>query len=81
MLRLICRPRLIRSKLHALLRLSTLDLSNNGLRGLPDALGSMGCLVRLEVMGNVFKQPPLRVVDKGTEAVKAWLRQRAGVCT
>lgn len=70
-----------RDSLHALLRLSTLDLSNNGLRGLPDALGSMGCLVRLEVMGNVFKQPPLRVVDKGTEAVKAWLRQRAGVCT
>lgn len=68
-----------RDALHKLADLTMLDLGNNNLRGVPDELGSMPKLRQLVIGGNPFKQPPLRVLDKGTEATKAWLRKRAGV--
>jgi Leucine-rich repeat (LRR) protein len=52
------------------------DCSSNELERLDPRLGLCKGLERLEVSGNRFRVPKYTVLEKGTEAVLAWLRDR-----
>eukprot|EP01062_Namystynia_karyoxenos_P035304 TRINITY_DN25872_c0_g1_i3.p1 TRINITY_DN25872_c0_g1~~TRINITY_DN25872_c0_g1_i3.p1 ORF type:complete len:607 (+),score=143.96 TRINITY_DN25872_c0_g1_i3:84-1823(+) len=54
----------------------TLDLSNNSLAGFPPEVGRMTHLRSLLLHGNPLKSIRRPVLDKGTEAVLAYLRDR-----
>ncbi|KAK2760308.1 hypothetical protein FQN54_002376 [Arachnomyces sp. PD_36] len=65
--------------------LQVLDVSNNDIGHLPPKLGLLGgeggsgkwpSLRRLEVAGNSFRVPRWQVVQKGTEALLEWLKNR-----
>lgn len=59
--------------------LQTLDCSSNDINSLNariGLLGGPGGLQRLDVSGNRFRVPKYTVLEKGTEATLAWLRDR-----
>jgi Leucine-rich repeat (LRR) protein len=59
--------------------LKTLDCSSNDINSLNariGLLGGPGGLERLNVSGNRFRVPKYTILDKGTEATLAWLRDR-----
>ncbi|KAK9369976.1 hypothetical protein V1509DRAFT_618129 [Lipomyces kononenkoae] len=56
--------------------LEKIDLSNNSIRYLPPELGKIKTIVKLKVHGNTFKTPRWQIVQKGTDALMEWLRQR-----
>jgi Leucine-rich repeat (LRR) protein len=59
--------------------LITLDCSSNDLNSLNARLGLLGGpggLQKLDVTGNRFRVPKYTVLEKGTEATLAWLRDR-----
>lgn len=56
--------------------LRVLDVGSNELERLDARLGLVGTLERLEVSGNRFRVPKYTILEKGTEAVLAWLRDR-----
>ena len=65
-----------RDELHRAPSLTSLDLTNNALAAVPLELGFIERLQHLGLHGNPFRSPPIRVLDKGTESVKAFLRDR-----
>ncbi|TVY71519.1 Leucine-rich repeat-containing protein [Lachnellula suecica] len=59
--------------------LVTLDCSSNDINSLNSRIGLLGGpggLQRLNVSGNRFRVPKYTILDKGTEATLAWLRDR-----
>jgi len=59
--------------------LTTLDCSSNEINSLNPRiglLGGAGGLQRLDVSGNRFRVPKYTILEKGTEATLAWLRDR-----
>ncbi|XP_019727369.1 leucine-rich repeat-containing protein 40 [Hippocampus comes] len=64
------------ARLLGLLRLSTLDLSNNDLLNVPPQLGLCTTLRCLSLQGNPFRTPRAAIVAKGTDAVLEYLRSR-----
>lgn len=56
--------------------LATLDLANNDIQCLPPNLGNMKQIRSLSVTGNAFRYPRHSVLEKGTEAIMAHLRDR-----
>lgn len=62
--------------------LKVVDCSSNDLNSLNAKIGLLGGpmgLERLDVRGNRFRVPSYTVLDKGTEALLAWLRNRIPV--
>ena len=62
--------------------LRILDCSSNDINSLNSRIGLLGGpggLERLDVMGNRFRVPKYTVLEKGTEATLAWLRDRIPV--
>jgi Leucine-rich repeat (LRR) protein len=62
--------------------LITLDCSSNDLNSLNARLGLLGGpggLQKLDVTGNRFRVPKYTILEKGTEATLAWLRDRIPV--
>ncbi|KFY71486.1 hypothetical protein V499_08320 [Pseudogymnoascus sp. VKM F-103] len=59
--------------------LRILDVGSNELERLDARLGLVESLQRLEVSGNRFRVPKHTILEKGTEAVLAWLRDRIPV--
>ncbi|KAI8814414.1 hypothetical protein BJ742DRAFT_864938 [Cladochytrium replicatum] len=55
-------------------KLSVLDLSNNNIESVPPRLG-LASLGKLGLHGNVFKNPRVSILDKGTEAILAYLKR------
>lgn len=53
-----------------------LDLSSNSIGHLPPRLGTVNSLRELRVGGNLFRVPRWQVLEKGTEGVMEWLRDR-----
>ncbi|XP_077440430.1 leucine-rich repeat-containing protein 40 isoform X2 [Vanacampus margaritifer] len=64
------------TRLLGLVRLSTLDLSNNDLLNVPPQLGLCATLRCLSLEGNPFRTPRAAIVAKGTDAVLEYLRSR-----
>ncbi|XP_057697855.1 leucine-rich repeat-containing protein 40 isoform X2 [Corythoichthys intestinalis] len=64
------------TRLLGLVRLSTLDLSNNDLLNVPPQLGLCTSLRCLSLEGNPFRTPRAAIVAKGTDAVLEYLRSR-----
>ncbi|XP_049586378.1 leucine-rich repeat-containing protein 40 isoform X1 [Syngnathus scovelli] len=64
------------ARLLGLLRLSTLDLSNNDLLNVPPQLGLCTTLRSLSLEGNPFRTPRAAIMTKGTDAVLEYLRSR-----
>ncbi|XP_054645322.1 leucine-rich repeat-containing protein 40 [Dunckerocampus dactyliophorus] len=64
------------TRLVKLVRLSTLDLSNNDLLNVPPELGLCTGLRCLSLEGNPFRTPRAAIVAKGTDAVLEYLRSR-----
>ncbi|KAI5639930.1 leucine rich repeat domain-containing protein [Phthorimaea operculella] len=60
-------------------KLAVLDLRNNNLRTIPPLLGNFTQLRSLELMGNCFRQPRHAILEKGTETILAYLRDRIPV--
>ncbi|MCJ1338055.1 hypothetical protein MMC09_003340 [Bachmanniomyces sp. S44760] len=57
--------------------LQVLDISSNNIDYLPPAMGLLqGQLTTLMVGGNKFRVPGWTVLEKGTDAILAWLRKR-----
>ncbi|XP_061593396.1 leucine-rich repeat-containing protein 40 [Cololabis saira] len=63
-------------RLLKLVRLYTLDLSNNDLLSVPPELGLCSSLRSLSLEGNPFRAPRAAIVAKGTDAVMEYLRSR-----
>jgi hypothetical protein len=61
-----------------LTRMTRLDLDDNRLTALPVELGRLEKLERLELGGNPLEWPPMEVVNRGTKAVLAYLREQVG---
>ncbi|KAF8466436.1 hypothetical protein BDZ91DRAFT_794290 [Kalaharituber pfeilii] len=53
-----------------------LDLAGNSIASLPPKLGLVTTLRELRVEGNCFRVPRWQVLEKGTESVLLWLRDR-----
>lgn len=60
----------------ALSGLSIVNLSNNGIEHLDPRIGLLAELKSLNVEGNVFRVPSYHVLQRGTDAVLGWLRDR-----
>lgn len=56
--------------------MKVLDLSSNSIGHLPPRLGTVNSLRELRVGGNLFRVPRWQVLEKGTEGVMEWLRDR-----
>lgn len=56
--------------------LKVIDLRNNDIAHLPPKLGLLQGIERLDLVGNVFRVPRWTVLEKGTQATLAWLRDR-----
>lgn len=56
--------------------LRTLDLTGNALDRLPPELGTLEGLKDIRVIGNRFRVPRFQVLEKGSEAVLEWCRER-----
>uniref|UniRef100_A0A8D0AGY0 Leucine-rich repeat-containing protein 40 n=1 Tax=Sander lucioperca TaxID=283035 RepID=A0A8D0AGY0_SANLU len=63
-------------RLMKLVRLSTLDLSNNDLLSIAPELGLCTSLRSLSLEGNPFRAPRAAIVARGTDAVLDYLRSR-----
>ncbi|EPS41294.1 hypothetical protein H072_4832 [Dactylellina haptotyla CBS 200.50] len=65
----------------ALEGVEVVDLMNNCIASLPPKLGLLGDrgLRELRLGGNLFRVPRRQLLDKGTEAVLEWLRERIPV--
>lgn len=59
--------------------MKVLDLSSNSIGHLPPRLGTVNSLRELRVGGNLFRVPRWQVLEKGTEGVMEWLRDRLPV--
>lgn len=59
--------------------MKVLDLSSNSIGHLPPKLGTVASLRELRVGGNLFRVPRWQVLEKGTEGVMEWLRDRLPV--
>lgn len=57
-------------------RVQVLDLSNNSISRLPGEIGLMTSLKNLNIEGNMIKVPRRAIIDRGTEAIKAYLLER-----
>ncbi|RPB17055.1 L domain-like protein [Morchella conica CCBAS932] len=53
-----------------------LDLNSNSIKYLPPQLGTVASLRELRVTGNLFRVPRWQVLEKGTEGIMEWLRDR-----
>ncbi|KAI5853064.1 hypothetical protein DFP73DRAFT_534984 [Morchella snyderi] len=53
-----------------------LDLNSNSIKHLPPQLGTVASLRELRVTGNLFRVPRWQVLEKGTEGIMEWLRDR-----
>uniref|UniRef100_T1J7G9 Disease resistance R13L4/SHOC-2-like LRR domain-containing protein n=1 Tax=Strigamia maritima TaxID=126957 RepID=T1J7G9_STRMM len=62
--------------LSGLLVLAVLDLKNNDISTVPPELGNMTQLRTLHLEGNCFRLPRLTILDKGTEAILSYLRDK-----
>ncbi|XP_053666913.1 leucine-rich repeat-containing protein 40 [Anopheles marshallii] len=62
--------------LGALKRLATLDLANNNIKHVPPILGTLKNITTLELIGNSFRQPRHQILEKGTESIMSYLRDR-----
>uniref|UniRef100_A0A2M3Z5X9 Putative leucine-rich repeat protein n=1 Tax=Anopheles braziliensis TaxID=58242 RepID=A0A2M3Z5X9_9DIPT len=62
--------------LGALKRLATLDLANNNIKHVPPVLGMLKNITTLELIGNSFRQPRHQILEKGTDSIMAYLRDR-----
>ncbi|KAI8130217.1 hypothetical protein FF38_12561 [Lucilia cuprina] len=67
------------SGLGALKRLATLDLRNNNIEHVPPILGNLKNITTLEIIGNPFKLPRHQTLQKGTDAIMTYLRDRIPV--
>ncbi|GEM_PF-3409717 len=67
----------IPSALHRLARLEELDLSNNALKSVPMELGDLRMLRVLHLEDNLLVSPRPEVIEQGTEATLAYLRELA----
>lgn len=56
--------------------LTVIDLRNNDIGRLPPKIGLLDEIERLELAGNRFRVPHWTVLQKGTKAVLAWLRDK-----
>ncbi|PVU90971.1 hypothetical protein BB561_004629 [Smittium simulii] len=56
--------------------LQTVDLSNNSISTIPPELGLVSSIKSLNLVGNTFKIPRRQTLEKGTEAVMSWLKDR-----
>jgi Leucine-rich repeat (LRR) protein len=56
--------------------LKFLDLSSNDIGHLPPKLGLLRSIQQLDVKGNRFRVPKHTVLDKGTDTVMRWLRDK-----
>ncbi len=56
--------------------LAAIDLRNNDVGSLPPKLGLLSEVKSLDVTGNRFKIPSYAVLQKGTDALMAWLRDK-----
>lgn len=56
--------------------LTHLDVSNNNIRHIPPELGNLTQLKHLVLKGNGFRNPRYAVLQQGTEAVLAYLRNK-----
>ncbi|XP_050303394.1 leucine-rich repeat-containing protein 40-like [Anthonomus grandis grandis] len=65
--------------LKQLTRLATLSLGNNNICYVPPELGYMTQLRCLELRGNSFRQPRYAILDKGTESILSYLRDKIAV--
>lgn len=59
--------------------LKVIDLRNNDIAHLPPKLGLLPGVERLDLAGNIFRVPRWTVLEKGTQATLAWLRDRIPV--
>ncbi|KAI9786111.1 MAG: hypothetical protein M1839_007521 [Geoglossum umbratile] len=59
--------------------LKTADLSSNDIAHLPPRLGLVHSIRQLDLRGNRFRVPRYTVLEKGTEAVMGWLRDKVPV--
>ena len=57
----------------------SLDLTGNAIHSLPPKLALCEGLRELRVQGNLFKVPRWQVLERGTDAVLGWLRDRLPV--
>ncbi|KAJ6637501.1 Leucine-rich repeat-containing protein 40 [Pseudolycoriella hygida] len=62
--------------LAALPKLATLDLANNNIEHVPPELGLLKKILVLEIAGNKFRQPRHQILEKGTDAIMSYLRDR-----
>ncbi|XP_058053974.1 leucine-rich repeat-containing protein 40 [Anopheles bellator] len=62
--------------LGALKRLATLDLANNNIKHVPPILGTLKNITTLELIGNSFRQPRHQILEKGTDSIMSYLRDR-----
>ncbi|KAM7364317.1 leucine rich repeat containing flyers-cup isoform 2-T2 [Cochliomyia hominivorax] len=65
--------------LGALKRLAILDLRNNDIDHVPPILGNLKNITTLEIIGNPFKLPRHQTLQKGTDAIMTYLRDRIPV--
>ncbi|XP_005186465.1 leucine-rich repeat-containing protein 40 isoform X1 [Musca domestica] len=65
--------------LGALKRLAILDLRNNDIDHVPPILGNLKNITTLEIIGNPFKLPRHQTLERGTEAIMSYLRDRIPV--
>ncbi|RKO89174.1 Lrrc40 protein, partial [Blyttiomyces helicus] len=56
--------------------LAVLDLSNNAIVAVPPELGLCTALRSLQLDGNLFRVPRRQILEKGTDAILAYLRDR-----
>ncbi|XP_072173141.1 leucine-rich repeat-containing protein 40-like [Diadema setosum] len=64
------------ASLKLLSHLSTLDLQNNSIGEVPPELGNVTSLRSLQLAGNCFRNPRPAILNKGTVALLAYLRDR-----
>jgi Leucine-rich repeat (LRR) protein len=62
--------------LSSLTFLTVLDLRNNNIQVVPPKLGNMSQIKSLQLEGNGFRVPRPQILEKGTPAIMAWLRDR-----
>eukprot|EP01122_Echinamoeba_exundans_P013077 TRINITY_DN5647_c0_g1_i1.p1 TRINITY_DN5647_c0_g1~~TRINITY_DN5647_c0_g1_i1.p1 ORF type:complete len:488 (-),score=73.58 TRINITY_DN5647_c0_g1_i1:894-2357(-) len=64
------------SEISHLLHLHTLLLINNSIRELPVEMGKLFRMDKLAIEGNPLQDPPQDIIDKGAQAIVAYLRDR-----
>jgi Leucine-rich repeat (LRR) protein len=72
-----CDNRISEVSVEALTGLKTVNLSNNDIERLEPMIGLLaGTLTALNVEGNKFRVPSYHVLQRGTDTVLAWLRDK-----